>query len=284
MNETSEDVRPPRSRERPVPTTAFAVRFRDHATGGFVSDGLTVEAYPAASAEARTGGRSTGQGVFVFDGLPGLPAGGEGEAVGSAEFVLEVRDRTGHFLPFTLDLRLPLQPPAGTEANDRPLDAAERAECLPLFSSSARPVPRDAIALRAEMVDVATGLPAAWAMVDAHVPGHGLVTGLADESGRLMLPLPRSACLGAGTAAGGSGALVDVSVRYRRREVVVDIPDLAELLSQPMARAWTDVDQTAELRRVAATGDGTFVLGSRGTRGGAGPLLVSGVGEPHRAE
>ena len=207
----------------------LGLRLRDEVTRTDISDGLSVVVYPAAEPERRFDGMPNASGIFVFSNLPGLRDVERGDApiTPSFPFVLEVRDRKGRYLPWTTTIDLP----------------ALGVQTLPLYSSSARVTPDGMGALRAELIDE-NGGPAAWALIEATAGEQRLMTGIADERGRVMLPLfyPKP-----GFTLGSPGASrtpitsqswsVDVTIRYRRRDPIPDVPDLDDILSQPIATA-----------------------------------------------
>jgi len=105
------------------------------------------------------------------------------------------------------------------------------------------------IGLRAEIVDTGTSplgpREAAYAVIEAKAGDQPLVTGVADERGRILLPLPYpKPVITLGSMATSNVPLQDqtwnvvFTVRYRRRATVPDLPDLYDVLSQPVATAW----------------------------------------------
>ena len=276
----------------------LGVRFRDEATGTYVTDSLSVTVYPASQPERRTAGVSNNGSVFVFHNLPGLREveRGDGDAAyWSAQtprfdFILEVRDRAGRYLPYTVAIKLPQRRILGIEltsplSSPLAMQIGREEGSLPLFSSPTRSALDGLGLLRAELRDAGTGLPASWALIEAKAGEQRLVTGMADREGRVMLPLfyPRPV-ITLGSPGTSNVPLtqqtwaVDFTVRYRRREPVPEIPDLVDVLTQPAATAW---EQTSPL---TAWTQATLQFGRelRLASGGAGTatLLITPAGSP----
>lgn len=287
--------------ERVTRVTPLGVRFLDGATGAYVTGALSVEVYPKGEADRRTRGIVNRASVFVFRNLPSLSQierGAGDAAFWAAEtprypFVLEVRDGDDRFLPFTLDVLLPGRRLLGV-AFDSPASSplasqtGSSSQSLPVFSSPARAIPDAMGALRAEIVDSGTGAPAAWALVEAKGPGQALVTGLADGSGRVLLPLhyPKPVVT---LGSPGSPSLpltsqtwtIDFTVRYRRRVPAPAIPDLADVLTQPAATTWQDVARTTAWTHATLRFGRDLVLASVTGSGAASPtLLITPAGSP----
>lgn len=202
----------------------LGVRLRDEATRSDVAGGLSVAVHPADEPERRTAGVPNAGGIFVFRHLPAIH---DADLTPRFPFVLEVRDPRGRYLPFRRAIDLPRR----------------GVQTFPLFSASARAVPDGMTAMRMELRDTAGG-PAAWALVEAAAGEQRIMTGLADASGRVLLPLlyPKPVVTFGSPAAlrtplTAQSWPVDVTVRYRRRDPVPEIPDLADILSQPPVTA-----------------------------------------------
>jgi hypothetical protein len=281
--------------------TPLGVRFRDAATSGYVSWGLTAEVYPSGQPERRTSGVVNRSDVFAFQNLPGLREiefGAGDDAFWTAHppqfpFVLEVSDTQGRFLPFALNVLLPVRRLLGYQVNSplsSPLSGQSSSSraALPIFSAPSRAALDGLGTLRAEIVDVATGAPAAWAVVEAKGPGQALVTGVADEGGRVMLPLPYPKPV-VTLGSPGSPALpitgqswsIDITVRYRRRTPVPAVPDLGDLLTQPGATAWRDTAATVPLTQATLEFGRDVVLASlTGANLPAAHLFITPAGSP----
>jgi hypothetical protein len=280
--------------ERLSSVTPLAVRFRDEATRSYVTDRLNVTVYPAALPELRTPGIANPSGVYVFRNLPGLrdfEQGNGDDAFWAAltpgtqrDFVLEVRDPAGRYLPFKLAVKLPHRGVLGIDDTSSPPNAPY----LPLFPSPSRFAPDGMIALRADIVEDAVGQPpAAWALVTAKAGEQRLMTGMADANGHVMLPLlyPKPVI-----TLGSPGSVntpltqqewaVDFTVHYRRRDPVPELPDLADVLAQPAATAWAEtLPPTPWTRATLQFGrELTLTTTAGGTRTPA--LLITPAGSP----
>lgn len=287
--------------ERPARVTPLGVRFLDGATGAFAAGSLSVELYPKGLPERRTRGLINRTGVYVFRGLPSLAdieRGAGDAAYWSAQtprypFVLEVRDPDDRFLPFSLDVLLPHRRLLGitfTSPISSPLatQTGSSIQSLPIFSSPARPLPDAMAALRAEIVDSGAGVPASWAVVEAKGPGQPAAMGLADAAGRVLLPLPYPKPVVSLLSPGSPGLPltsqtwpIDLTVRYRRRVTVPVIPDLADLLTQPIATVWEDVARTASLTQATLRFGRDLVVASAAAGGAPSPtLLITPAGSP----
>lgn len=228
---------PPRVRERVIQRTLLGIRFRDQCTGVTVSRGLSVCAYRAPAVERRIWAIASPSGGFVFPHIPGLGYLERGDATGPAPapFVIEVEDRQGRFLP----LRFAVSPP------EFQID-------VPLYSAPARQAPQGFAVLRADLWDAIAQVPAAWAVIEAHIGTGAAFTGIADAKGRLALLFPWPA---PPPAAPGSPPLsppnsgrkplreqewtVELAARYRRSVPVPDMPGMPGTLAQPWASLWS---------------------------------------------
>ncbi|HMF96382.1 MAG TPA: hypothetical protein VKE96_18905 [Vicinamibacterales bacterium] len=280
--------------ERFARVTPLGVRLLDVATGSFVTDGLTANAYPRVDPERRTQAIANRASVFVFNGLPGLSdvergSGDETYWAGQVPrypFVLDVQDTQGRFLPFTLDVILPVRrlltfgfgSPLASPLSS-PLAAADR--WLPLYSSPARPLLDGMGAVRAEIVDSGTGQPAAWALLEATGPGQPIAIGMADAGGRVFLPLayPKPIVT---LGSPGSPSLpitsqawtIDFTVRYSRAATIQASPDLAATFAQPAATAWQDAARTTPLTQATLRFGRELVLASLTATGEPSPTLL----------
>jgi hypothetical protein len=278
----------------------LGVRFRDEATGSYVTDSLSVVVYPASQPERRSSGVTNRGSVFVFADLPGMRTveHGDGDAQYWSEqtprfdFVLEVRDLSGRYLPYRLPIKLPQRRILSIEltsplSSPLTLQAGREEGWLPLFPSSARPVPDGMGVLRATLVDAVTNKPAAWALVEAKAGEQRLVTGMADIEGRVMLPLfyPRPVItLGspgsANTPLTQQTWAVDFTVRYRRREPVPEIPDLVDVLTQPAATAWEQTSPPTGWTQATLQFGRELRLGTVSGGVGTAALLITPAGSP----
>ena len=276
--------------ERVAHVAPFGVRFRDAVTGLQVSEGLSVEAYPleAALGRARPEDEVRGRrrafpnrsGTQVLMGVPGL-RGFElsdpdeedwvASPPGASRFVFEVEDRTGRYLPFSFEARLPYRGLFVWDENPLPLEsppAPPPSDGVPLFSAPARMPPAGMAVVRAELWDESAKSPAAHALLEARFKGRLLGRGVADEKGRvaLIFPYPPPARLPQTSPpdsppSGGIPPLtqqewaIDLAARYGPAgsppPYKPRFPDLLTVLSQGPATLWRDAAKTEPL--VAAT-------------------------------
>ena len=141
----------------------------DAASGRRVGDGLIVRVAPVGRPQRVVIADANPSGIFVAHDLPGLGNWSHGgdEPLPHPEYDIGIDDRLGRFLPCRLRLALPA---AGLA------HPACRAD-IPLFSAPTRIIPGLA-ATRAEIVNHATGKPAAWAVVEVRQAGTRLCLGM----------------------------------------------------------------------------------------------------------
>jgi hypothetical protein len=278
----------------------LGVRFRDEATSAYITDSLSVIVYPASQPELRTSGVSNNGSVFVFRNLPGLRGVEHGDGDSAYwtaqtprfDFVLEVHDRAGRYLPYSLAIKLPqrriLTIEVTSPLSSPPAMQAGREEgSLPLFSSASRSALDGLGVLRTELHDAGTGLPASWALVEARTGEQRLVTGMADREGRVMLPLfyPKPV-ITLGSPGSSNTPLtqqtwaVDFTVRYRRREPVPEIPDLVDVLTQPAATAWEQTSPLTVWTRATLQFGRELRLATASGGAGTATLLITPAGSP----
>jgi hypothetical protein len=244
---------------RPAP---FGIVFWDAATGAAVADELeatlTLVSRPALT-QTLIPNRS---GVWVAARLPGrtdreLADADDWSSLGRT-YRIEVADKLRRFLPLSLEAELPVRGlyewPGWSGRPEAPLaplaPLAESASPpgvgparIPLFSAPERRVAGPLAELRCELVDLATGEAAAWALVTASVEdaGHVRVTrgiGLADKEGRATLffsypeqPRPQLAISPPDVT--DFGWQVEISAYYHpSQDPAPDVPDLAAIMAQ----------------------------------------------------
>lgn len=245
-------------------TTPLGLRFWDRTSGRIVGDGLEITAYPAAQPTLRATAIANTSGGWVLPALPLL--GGDmrradredpwSPAPAQRAYRVEVVDAQRRFVPFSFPVRAPLQGFATWQcAGDT---APPPIGAIPLFSSPTRPTPITLAALRAELVDAATGAPAAWAVLEVDVPGQPALRGIADEAGRVavLFAYPEASATGEGPELSPTGPAdppytdqrwtLALRVRYTPRPPAA-APDLCTTLSQAPASLWSDSNRTAPL-------------------------------------
>lgn len=276
--------------ERVSMLTPFAVRFRDEVTRSTVADGLDVQVHPDGIPHVRRAGVANPSGIFVFRDLPGMrdvEQGDGDDAFWAAQtprtFVVEVRDRSGQFLPCRFSAGVPHRGVFGVDFDTSP----PAAPFVPLFSAPARRVPDGMGVLRAELVDAETQTPAAWAVVEVKAGEQRLVTGMADARGRLLLPLfyPKPV-ITLGSPGSVNTPLTQqtwtaaLTVRYRRRTPIPDIPDLADVLTQPPATAWKDISPPTAWTEATLQFGRELHLSTNAGGAGTPALLITPAGSP----
>ena len=237
--------------------TPLAVRFRDNATGALVSDGLVVTLRTPADSRPAVSGVMNRRGVFVFNDLRSMRAVEQGAgdtAFWSSQtprfdFVLDVRDVLGRFLPMRLPVALPRRGFLGLTSTTPPSVTSSNTTALPLFSAPSRASVEGMGSLRVDLFDATNSVRAAWAVVEATAGTRPRVIGVADAEGRVMLPLPMPAPTIESTADAPGQRVsaqtfpVAIAIRYGRL-APAETPNLIDVLSQPLAAAWQNGART----------------------------------------
>lgn len=189
--------------------TPLGLALHDLATDVRVVEGLRVDARPLEGGRVTTAFQ-TRSGVYAFRGLHGmrrieLPPSDSLEMPSppnGTEFLISVTDTRARFVAMVLRVSVPT---AGlvTQGMLMQADASHSgrvesppADDLPvyLFSSSSRVLPAHLGAVRGQLVDAASGKPAAHGRLDV-VVNPGLVDsrraiGIADSTGAVVVPMP----------------------------------------------------------------------------------------------
>jgi len=186
---------------RPAP---LGLVFQDMATGAWVGDHLDVTVHDHRTPHARRTLAPNRSGVWSGR-LPGISDADLRTEDWSGlvrPFRVEVRDPLGRFLPLAFDADLPARglydwagwsalpasPPAPLLDDGSPIGVMTGR--IPLFSAPARRIAPPIVEVRAQLADLATGGPAAWALVAARIDGVTRGLGLADGEGRAVLFFP----------------------------------------------------------------------------------------------
>ncbi len=268
----------------------LGLRFWDEVDRAPVSDGLSIVIWPTSQPDLRIPAVLNRTDVFTFHDLPGMRGienGAGDDAFWAAnpprfDFVVQVQDAANRFLPFQLQVRLPVR---------------GLSDGLPLFSSPARVLASPMGVIRAQLFDPIHRLPAAWALVEARVDGIVVGRGLADAHGGLLLPLPYPEARNSGPAFGsplGPGGvkltdqawLVHLAFFYAPQQPPPAVPDLNQVLNQPPATAWVDEMLSAPLTTATLRFGQELVLRSRALLASppASPwlstLLITPAGSP----
>ncbi len=234
--------------ERPVWRPQFGMACADDGLGLRIERGLVLRvARVAGGAGGPQRPAQTPQagprGVFALHGV----AAPDGSAV------VRVHDTEGRYLPLRTTTAWPL-PPAPA-LNGAPCVAGD----LPLFLAPAHHAGPGRAEVRAALWNREADAPAAWALLELHEPGSGrlLGRGLADAQGQVLVALVPGEPLdeGGGTSPPApqpmarAGWALDLVVRCARSLPLhadpgfagdaTALPDLCELLAQPVAAAFT---------------------------------------------
>ena len=254
--------------------TPLGVRFRDHATGAVIADGL-IATLRAAGGGAAITGIVNRQGVFAFSGLPAMREvehGAGDDAFWAVQtprdFTLDVRDTLGRFLTARSAVRVP---------HRLILD-------LSLFSAPSRPPVEGTATLRGDFFDPLTGVRPAWVVVEATAGGR-TVAGIADREGRLMLPipLPEPQIESSGDTPPPRIArqtfTANLAFRYGRLSPA-EPPNLVDALSQPAATAWRNSARTVPIASVTLPFGGELAVATEPPPGQrpASTLLITPAG------
>ena len=275
--------------EHVTSVTPFGVRFWDEVTGSVIRDGLSVTSYTVVGSvrrvqtiddnrrvvtvlARRAQAFPNRQGVYVLRNLPGLRTAenGAGDAnywanVQTRSFVIEVVDVYRRFQPFSFPADLPA--PGLFSLNCLPVSSPlERMLAgVPLYSAPGRVAPGAMAVLHADLWDLDTHVPAAWAVLEAQVAGQPLVRGFADLNGHVVLifpwPEPVNTALSSPGAPLGATAIpltqqewpVQLQAAYTRLSPIPVMPDLCTILSQQAATLWMDSTQSQLLTAATLT-------------------------------
>jgi hypothetical protein len=248
--------------------TPLGIRFWDEVSNDMVKDGLLVTAYPPTNPERRVQAFTNPSGVYVLRYLPGLHAieNGAGDTnfwsnlPPRRPFVIEVQDGNRRFQPFLFTADVPVQGLFTWECGSPP---SPTATMVPLYSSPARPVPGGMAVLRADLWDQGANAPAAWAVIEANIPGQQPIRGIADYLGRVALIFPYPEPLDFVFDALTSLPSVTTGLPLTQHEWPIQLqagyipqhpvplfPDLCATLTQPAATLWADAAQSQPLTEV----------------------------------
>lgn len=260
----------------------LGIDFWDILSDAPITDGLIATATVSGVAHRPLRSQVTPAGVHAFIGIPGLrdiefPKPGSSPPVddlpSSVSLLVDVLviDRLGRFLPTAIRLEAPKRGLAtASDALAGCPPAASLPEDAPVFLMSAptRDVPSTVASIRAQIVERATGIPAAHAVVGAEVGGTRWV-GFADGEGSLLLPFPYPGFAGAlpgslgdSIPAGSHGVPTDtqhwtvtIDVRWEPAvheiPAITDVPHMHSLLCQAGAEVWNDVSDASATNQLA---------------------------------
>jgi hypothetical protein len=244
--------------ERVSLTCPLGLRFLDVTSDAFVAADaaeLRVVASPLDAPLRETIGVVTPRGVFAFHGLPGFRKFENSQANDRWEsapprrdFQIEVHDGLGRFLPCTFTVSAPERGLALLADAGSP--SWIEADAVPLFSAPSRTPPPGLAVVRAELRELASGLPAAWALMEASYSSAGAIRtarGLADDQGRVLLMFPypegQRRAFALSPPAGSRGLsqqewIIDFTVFHEPVEDPEKAAEYGRRLSQPAVLAW----------------------------------------------
>lgn len=246
----------------------LGLQFVDVATGALGPRNLEATAQPAGAPPLKnrplTTPVATPSGVLAFHGLPGLrefehsdTGDGWQEPGSTRKFQIELTDPFGRFLPCTFVVTAPTKGLAVFADNSSPPWSETGA--APLFSAPARAVPGGLAVVRAQLRELATGKPAAWAVMEANYFSGGsprVARGMADDKGSLVLlfAYPEGQRRAFNGSPRGNGGIweqqwtLDLSVYYQFARDPEERADYALRLAQPSAVAWRGDSPLTQLR------------------------------------
>jgi hypothetical protein len=272
--------------------TPLGIRFWDLTQNLPIIDGLAVSLTLANSNAPALPARLTRSGVYAFFGLPGLYAAEHSGSQGygppaTYRYVITVQDLLGRYLPAVLVYTLDQ---TGAVLVQGVPDITPGARVAQMFSAVTRPVPPGVGAIRAQLVDGATGQPAAWAVLRVQIAGEAETwTGIADEAGRVLVlvPYPVMQVLQLGSPPGsGQGNIaaqswpVNVEAQYGPGQLSYPaaggVPSLRDiLLNQPAALLWPNpATPVPQLTATLNVGADLFLNSQSGSPLSPGSTLV----------
>ena len=170
----------------------FGVQFCDAVTLAPIRIGLEVILKLADQPQLQIQAHANSSGILMAHRLPGMAAriAGSGDAEfwrhppASRDYLVEVRDRMGRYLPLRFHARLPQR---GLCLPESLRGSPPASQAIPLYSTPSRPRPLPLATVRGELRDAANNRPAAWAVVEIWYHGRPLGRGVADAQGRVLL-------------------------------------------------------------------------------------------------
>jgi hypothetical protein len=278
--------------------TPLGVRFWDVAMEAPAGGGLSVVAYRDVWPEITWDAVEGHGGVYSFRALPGMQYALNGAGDDdywnahppAVPYLLKVTDPQERYLSFQLSATLPCRGIFGLFASPLYTNLTPDASWIPIFSTPSRPISGPAGAIRAQLKDDNSGLPAAWAMVTVQSSGNIAATGLADDRGviSLALPYPEPRNFAFSSPLGSSVKLtdqtwpVDISIFYTPRPASPNLPFLEDLLQQGPAFAWNDTAHTGPASGFLLQFGNDLILRSLNSANGSPlpVLLVTPAGSP----
>lgn len=237
--------------------TAFGALFWDQATNTAVRDALSVVLTPATQPERRSQAFVTPNGVYAFQGLPGLRTWEYSGALQDASppiqlpFILEVTDARGRFLPLAMTVDLPWIESGLFLSSLRSTQDPDDPPGFYLFSAPTRRSDASMARLTGQLWDAAADRPATHARIEVTLDQDGNEWhGLTDGRGcvGLVLPYPSPEIAAGSPPVPVAPALrtwgLTLRVRYAGVELErldgTGLPDFREVARQPYALVQAD--------------------------------------------
>jgi len=217
-----------------------------------VEEGLHLTLAPLDAPECRFAGLRTPRGIHVFHDLPGLrdwenaiaplrPGPG-----GQREFVLQIEDVRGRFLPVATKVSLPWSEQRLFLSSLVRKHADDEAPGFYLFSAPTRRAQPNLAVLRGQLRDSDTGAPASWALLELQTGASAATRlGMADKRGCVGLLFPYPEPLPSPpTSPSLDPVLTDewgltLRIRYGpdplRQLPGTKLPDIRDIVAQPYA-------------------------------------------------
>jgi hypothetical protein len=231
--------------------TPLGFRFWDAVSRCTVTDGLEVTAFQQENPQRRTRAITNRAGVYLLQDMPGLhdaEAGRGDEAYWDnppmkKTFVVEVKDNSRRFQNFSFKADPPSRGffilPCLQSDSPPKLEGF-----IPLYSAPTRVVPAARAVIRAQLLDVSSGKPAAWAVLEARINDKPAAEGFADKEGRVALIFPYPEPSQPSMVSPPSGNRrplteqswpVQVHALYSASIPENETPDLCDVFAQPAA-------------------------------------------------
>lgn len=250
-------------------TAPLGLRFRDVVSGEFIGGGLNVTAHPAGNRRLHFPLLPNRSGVYVLHHVPGLRDFQQRAAdqvwrspLPSQAFIIEALDPEQRFLPVQLTINLPVKGIYSWTSPIGPSPPGPEAG-IPLYPARARQAPAGMAVARAELFDLQTGNPAAWALIEAYFNNRLVARGIADQDGRLVsifqYPAPRFSPLSSPIGSPVIGSVIPLHLQQWDLQLrayyspslspVADVskpPELNELFSQRQTILWDDAAKTRQ--------------------------------------
>jgi hypothetical protein len=251
----------------------FGLAFWDPAAGHPVSDGLAVKVFraPATRPSDAVASPPNRSGVFVAHDLTGSrafdPALDDEGSSPAPPYLVEVRDLYERYLPFVMQIASAgaggfAVPPCAADLPGTSPMSPPVMRYVPLFIAPSYRAPAGLAVVRASIVDGATGLAAAHAVIEVRESGRLVARGMADIKGQVAAAFAYPEMSGPPTWSPPGAAparvrtvdqkwMLDVKVRFRRdlalyapggytpRKERPALPDLCDVVQQPVVSVST---------------------------------------------